>query len=438
MDETKPFVNVTLEGPDDGGDFGRNTPGTGTGGIQEAIDYAHANFRDVYIWGGRGGVHDGVGTSANVYHLDESLRVPWSQDFQLDGGNYVLAYKPKHGHAVHIDSQMNCRYKFGLITSAAPEAVVAIRPETPGPDDFTVVTASVFDFGCAVSNHPEGTGILLDSSRGPIVNSKLFAEETNTQGTGMHLSDCDGKGHIISNNSVEILYGNQCHATGNCTGLQLGDPGTENILHNRLALSFHAPRGAHFDEKTKRYVTVEGLVAENAIGADICAQRNQLTLSFYGQRHPGQDIIFEEGARDNTITALSLPNGVTNKARIPSNRIITNWPAGFSVDTPPVPPSGKPVVNTSSHTVQVFIVEAGQVSSWTVADCGSTAQLIPYNLSLVDNLTDTPKPPGAQRESQSQTIASGLYAGQTVLLEPGDEISFDYSEPPVWRWKGSI
>ena len=53
----KPYVYVPLNGPDDGGDFGRNTPGTRSGGGQEALNYAHENHRDVYIFGGRGGMH---------------------------------------------------------------------------------------------------------------------------------------------------------------------------------------------------------------------------------------------------------------------------------------------------------------------------------------------------------------------------------------------
>ena len=56
----KPYVLVTLEGPEDGGDFGPHTPGTKTSGIQEALDYAHAHCRDVFIFGGRGGVHAGT------------------------------------------------------------------------------------------------------------------------------------------------------------------------------------------------------------------------------------------------------------------------------------------------------------------------------------------------------------------------------------------
>src|SRR3990172_7780665 len=96
----KVHVYVTLEGPDDGGDFGRNTPGTRTGGIQEAFDYAHANGRDMTIFGGRGGMHEGDLNADNVYTLHETVRVPWFQDFRLDGGNYVMAYSGKTGDAL--------------------------------------------------------------------------------------------------------------------------------------------------------------------------------------------------------------------------------------------------------------------------------------------------------------------------------------------------
>lgn len=431
----KPYVFVTLQGPDDGGDFGPHTPGTKTSGIQEAVDYAHANCRDVYIWGGRGGLHGGEGLPDNVYPLDETLRIPWSQDFVLDSGNGLLSYRKDTGHAVHIDSQMNCRYKFGLITSSSPDAAVCIRPETPGPDDFTVVTACVFDFSAVVSNHPDGAGILMDSTHGPIINSKLFAEETNTLGTGIHLTDAGGTGHELSNNIITMMYGNQYHARGQCCGLRLGDPGSRRILHNRLDMSFHAPRGAHFDEEKRAYVTIEGFVGTQAIGAHIFAQRNMLTLSFFGPREPGQDIVFEPESRDNTITVLNLPNGITNRATIPTNRVVPNWPVGFAVDTPPVPASGETVVNTTSHTVQAMVVTPGEVTSWTLADAGSTAQLQPHNLSLVDHLTQPPRPSAPSRESTSQTIDASLFAGQAFILEPGDAVSFTYDQAPTWRWR---
>ena len=48
------YVVVTPEGPDDGGDFGPNTPGTRTAGIQEALNYA-LNFGTPKNWSPRAG-----------------------------------------------------------------------------------------------------------------------------------------------------------------------------------------------------------------------------------------------------------------------------------------------------------------------------------------------------------------------------------------------
>ena len=431
----QPYIFVTLQGPDDGGDFGPNTPGTKTSGIQEAIDYAHKNCRDVHIFGGRGGMHDGKGLPDNVYTLDETLRVPWSQDLKVDGGNYVLSYTKSTGHAIQIDSQMNCRYKFGLIGSQSCDAVVCIKPETPGPDDFVVITASIFDFSAIVSHHPDSTAMLIDSSKGLIINSKIVAEETNSMGTAVHVTDGAGTGHWISNNQIDVRYGNQYHARERCTGLRLGDPGSTKIVHNSFEMSYHAPKGVHLDQQTGRYVTAEDFVPEEAIGVDIFAQRNLLNLSFYGKRAPGHDIVFEPDARDNTVFAFNLPNGITNRAETPTNRIIANWPVGFDVSTPPVPASGESIMNTTPYTVQVIILTPGTVSNWTLTDAGSTQQTYPRSLSLADNLKRPQLSPPPPRPSSTQTISSGLFAGQTVTLEPGEKIQFTYSEAPTWRWK---
>ena len=434
-DLAKPWVNVTLRGPADGGDFGPLTPVTRTGGIQEALDYANENSRDVYIHGGPGGLHEGEGNPHNIYTLEETLRVAWSQDLTVQGGNYLLSYAPTSGSAIHIDSQMNCRYKFGLVTSSSPDPVVCIRPETPGPDDFIVITACVFDFSAVVSSHPRGTSILLDSAHGPIINSRIAAEETNSQGTGVRISDAAGSGQWISNNQIQVMYGNQYHGTGACVGLQLGEPGSTKIVHNRLEMSYHAPRGAHFDEASRRYVTVEDFAPRGAVGAAIHAQRNKLTLSCFGRREPGCDIVFGADSRDNTIFALNLPNGVTNLAAVPTDKVIPNWPVGFDIETPPVPVSGDLLVNRTSHTVQVLMVSAGEVSQWSLGDSGSTAQGVPANLSLVDNLSGTPPDLPDDRPGQEQVIAAGLHAGQTFILEPGDRVRFVYTEAPTWRWK---
>jgi len=429
---TKPIVRVTLQGPDDGGDFGPNTPGTRTGGMQEAIDYAHKHFRDVYIFGGRGGLHQGTGSPANVYTLEETLHVPWSQDFRLDGGNYVLSYTKKSGHAITIDSQMNCRYKFGLIVSQAEDAAVLIKPVTPGPDDFVVVTASIFDFSAVVSL---GTGIQIDSSEGLVINSRVLAEETNTMKRGVYLTD-GGSTNWISNNQINVMYNQQYHGVGACKNLQVGDPGSNHIVHNRFDMSMHAPRGAYFDPVSKKYTIAEGYeVSPEAVGVEIHAQNNVFTLVSYGKRAPGNDLVFASDARENTVFTLNLPNGFTNHARIPTNRIIANSPVGFSVETPRVPASGECLTNRAPYVVQIFILDPGKVNEWTIIEAEKTVPTIPFNLSIVDNLRNPEHRTGSSGQPEAQTFPAGLIIGQSILLEPGEQISFIYTQSPTWRWK---
>src|SRR4030067_2671112 len=88
------YLVVTPDGPEDGGDFGPKTPGTKNAGIQEALHHAKVQRKDVYLVGGgfpeafKGGV---------AYRLDETLHVPWMQQFRLDGGEYQIHYTPREG-----------------------------------------------------------------------------------------------------------------------------------------------------------------------------------------------------------------------------------------------------------------------------------------------------------------------------------------------------
>ena len=111
--------------------------------------------------------------------------------------------------------------------------------------------------------------------------------------------------------------------------------------------------------------------------------------------------------RDHLIYAINLAEGITNNAVAPTNRIVTSWPVGFSIDTPEVPPPGEPVVNRHPYTVEVNVTSPGQVRQWTKADANGTIL----------------------------TFEAGLAAGQTFVLDPGDSVALDYSQAPRWRWK---
>jgi len=61
----KKFVTITPNGPDDGGDFGPNTPGTTSGGVNEALAYAQANGIDIILTPDRV-IFVGQGTNKNL------------------------------------------------------------------------------------------------------------------------------------------------------------------------------------------------------------------------------------------------------------------------------------------------------------------------------------------------------------------------------------
>ena len=73
----------------------------------------------------------------------------------------------------------------------------------------------------------------------------------------------------------------------------------------------------------------------------------------------------------------------------------------------------------------------GRVSEWTLTSAGRTSHRVPFNLSLVDNLTR----PAVPTEPTSQTVPAGLVAGPTILFKPGDGVAFEYAESPTWAWR---
>lgn len=369
------YVVVSPQGPDDGSDFGPKTPNTKTAGLQEAFDEAKKKNRDVYIAG------------PGVYHLKETLKIPWRQNFRLDGGEYVVNYENPTGDAVVIDSQMNCFIKLGLIVSQSPDAVVRMKPETKGPDGFNVIVASDFWFNAFVGGGDvwgrpgakgKGIGLWMDGTVGPIVHNRIFAIEANACDKGLYMT---GRS---SNNWIQIPFMHLCNIH-----IQIGDQSSPNLKGNVIE------------------AYVDGAAVENSVGAQIFGQENILTLNL-GRFGSGRGIIFEPPAKDNRITAINPAGRVTNNATTPTNRIDTAQPTGFDLATPAIPASGRVEINRNPFAVEIIVLAPGNVSSWTIADAKGTSQAVP----------------------------AGLSAGQRFVLNPGEKIRFDYSQPPAWRWRG--
>lgn len=383
-------IVVSPQGPRDGGDFGPHTPGTKTSGLQEALDAAKRQAKDVYLAGGSWTADK---TEPVVYHLHETLRVPWMQNFRLDSGHCVLNYTPKTGDAVVFDSQMSCAYRLGLIVSMSDGAVVRMKPQTAGPDRFKVITSTEFVFNALVggggawpggephnsqldaSRDWKGVGLWLDAEHGPIDGNKITVLETVGCNVGLLLTG------PVTRNTIEETNIHLCR-----NHVQIGGP--DDAVPN--------------DNRIEAFMDSQGI--EPTTGARVFGSRNLLVLSTRGTAS-SEDLAFEESAAQN-VALLHGPLRTVDRTSSRSNRVLGPG-AGEPFKSPPVPASGQACRNEFSFPVEVRFVKPGRVRTWS-------------------EQTDD--------EAWVQYDA-GLRAGQSLMLNPGDRVRFEYDEPPTWRWK---
>ena len=375
------YTVVTPEGPDDGGDFGPNTPGTRTCGIQEALNHIKEAPRPKN-WAARA-------TNLYICHANylysEPIHIPpMDEHFRLDARDASLTYQGSEGDAVRVDSLMNCELNFGYIVAGGltDGACLRVKPENPlygGTEGPVVVTCSSLSAMALVGSNPggnrdaRGVGLWLDASSGSIIWSNFFLLEVNGCHPGI-LSD----GGAVQWNRIISPYNHECG-----TALQLGTAASPSFRENEV-VAYAAGREAVRIAGSENRVFLEGVHSE-----------------------AGKNLIFEASARNNVVHATSLPQGITNDATHPTNRVVLNTPVGYSIETPSVPPSGAPVMNRNPYTVEVSILDAGNVSGWVETDANGDAT----------------------------EFSAGLTVGQRFVCDPGDQLSLRYSAAPTWKWK---
>lgn len=299
-------IIVSPNGPEDGGDFGPKTPGTKTSGLQEALDAAKAQVKDVYI---AGGSWTAGKNSPVIYNLSTTLHIPWMQDFRLDSGHCVINYTPKTGDAVVFDSQMSCAYRLGLIVSNSDGAVVRLKPTTAGPDRFKVITSTEFVFNALVGGGGAWPG-------GEAHNSKLD-QSRPWVGTGLWLDGGDGS---IDANKITVL-----ETVGCATGLLLTGGVTRNTIEetnihlSRDHIRLGGPEDAKpCDNRIEAFMDCQGINPSS--GARIYSSRNLLTLS--ARPFPtGLLLVFEKTAADN-VAIVHSPGTVSDNSPKRTNRVL--------------------------------------------------------------------------------------------------------------------
>ena len=376
------FVVVSPYGPEDGGDFGRKTPNTQTSGLQEAINFALANKKDVFIIGGgvkewipRGdGKFMGWGGDGG-YGMSTTLYVPPAENFRIISG--IGGTFRTNEEVIVFDSQKNCEFYLpAMMGGSGKKSIVKINPQNPLPDGTTGFTHSIIS---TLGTWYGGIGLLLDGSTGPIAFNKFHITEANGCTTSLLLEQGD-----IRSNEFELVFN---HAGNYSIVVKTG---SYNLIKSLVDVS-----GRRLDLPP---------IGVNILGGS----QNIFYLTINNGFSKGNAIVFGPDARDNLVYATNLlVNGIANNASVSTNRIVSLKPVGFDVPTPGFPASDSCLGNRSCFTVVATIKESGNVSRWTLTDTNGT----------------------------NQTVKAPLYTGQLICLEPGDKISFTYSSRPNWKWK---
>jgi len=301
-----PAVVLAYDGT---GDFGPGTPNTRTAGWQEAIDYCVDNNLDLYVKGGWGG-------RVPIYNVSETITVPATQDFRIDGGVYVLNWTgPRERDLLLIDSGMDCHYTFGILVYGGTGAALRVRPTNPVPIDRMVVfidsevrTSSIAD------PHPfqrgareGGAGVIFDTSKGGIYHSDFHFTAVLNFATCI---ECPRSGDEFAYNRVECGH-LHTNADGS-TLLRLGERSAQNVVNVRIGVD-------------------QG--AEGVKGIDVFGSHNVLELVTRGGGFaPKGTLIFEEPAEGNQVNIITrgdqadILDLITDRASRPTNQVTWTGP----------------------------------------------------------------------------------------------------------------
>ncbi len=289
---------------DASGEFGPQTPGTRTAGWQEAIDRCVATGRDLYVKGGWGG-------RKAIYNVSETIHLPPTQDFRIDGGVYVLNWTGSADDPAKdlmtIDSTMNGEYHFGIFVYGGAGAALRIRPERPVPiDGFAVVVETAITSQGLADPAPftpgerkAGSGLILDGSKAPITCSRF-----DFIGGILNFRTCvESRGSFVQNHFNCLHLHTNAH---NSTLFALGPGSSQNVFD----LAIGVDQGA-----------------EHVRGIDVSGRNNTFRINTRGGFPRGSDLLLESSASGNRFEIIhgkqdfNAAEFITDRADRPDNRV---------------------------------------------------------------------------------------------------------------------
>jgi hypothetical protein len=457
-----PFVTVSPVGiakgypMNNGADYGPDTPGTTTGGIQEAVNsLGLGGGTIVLLTGGTFDISSQITVAAHGVFLISASRLK-TQDSAGDD----LVHSGTDPVMIRATSAMTSMFQWGEDTSGSTYrgggmAGVCLDGNSNADyciQDFNVHTLEIMDCYLRGSNtyqlrcysnvtagisdiHVErcdfynlsgstGGGILFDAGVGQSwIKDCYFLSIYNY-------------GIVLAGNGNNLVSGNYMEGpvtisgSGNAGTYVIVEENADSIIGNQITdAAYH---GIMVNDK-----------ANHVISGNYVANSNQSSLSdgsnitIWGGGSLDGIVCVGNRCYDNTakvvhaiyVNAVSGDKGIlvsSNLVEGATGELISlgasGWqsgiiisgnggynPQGFSVTTPSVPASGTPQKNTNPFPVRVYLLTGGTGTAYAITDPSGT----------------------------TKTFTTTLVAGMEITLDPGASVTWTYTAAPTQVWYGA-
>lgn len=381
-------VTVSWDGT---GDFGAETYGTSTSGWQEAIDFAIAHKRNIYVKGGWGGRTKG-------YSIHDTIRIPAAESFHIEGGEYTLGYSgPRDQDLFVIDSGINCYYQFGLVGNRGTGAAIRVQPRSKLPGgtgpvfkNSVIRATSIGQAGPEDPQHYVGIGgIVFDTTHGPIVHNEFFASAPMSS---PRVFTCGMQGHEFAYNILRASHTHSEAFIPDIVLLTVGPKCRDNIFDTAVSVNYGP--------------------VDHAFGVRMHGIRNHLDILYSGGIAPGKVVVFEKDAEANTLN-FRAPFGVdpatlvTDHAQSATNRVI-------------FPGKARPIHYVDLDRSQTHYMQRGQPATVRLVK-------LPEDGYLKLKVRRRGEPPEPERENDSRFTSPTSW----FHLDVGDQLAWSDRDFPV-------
>src|ERR1700733_9988306 len=218
---SKPFILVTPNGPTDGGDYGPNTPGTSTSGIQEAINALPSSGGAIFV----------AANPGSSYVLSAALTSNGRSNVILEGAGFNSSITTESDAAFHMLNISNSGWIVqNLYFNGANQSTSSIYHCIVTSGTNTTITNNLLTSGA-------GAGVTVgyvSAGGNESVITDNYCLSCHTDGIVVEATGVLVQGNAIdttsSNNGISFVTATRCSAIGNYIKAPTGGGiGIENL-----------------------------------------------------------------------------------------------------------------------------------------------------------------------------------------------------------------